>query len=153
MRIDTERLLNEPITILNKVSARDAGTASDSYYASVVVGTWNLTESKTVDSSGNVTVSEAVKVQFPSDAADYVPYADFAKDTSQEGSYTVSEGDYLIRGNIGLIGEITPKEAATASREHGGVEVRHFRDLRGNGAVGGLVGIARFASVIYMEAD
>lgn len=92
----------EPITLINKLDAKDAALKQDVYYVTVIHGCmWFESFARATTSSGTVIPSTVHKVQIPEESkAFYMPYRVWRKEESREGVFTIRDGDYIIRGIV-----------------------------------------------------
>lgn len=94
-------IYDDTITLINRLDAKDATLRQDAYFATVLKGCQFLTQStQGTDNDGVVKPSTIHRVQIPSDAGDYVPYKDWRKLEVREGSYTLRNGDFIVRGEV-----------------------------------------------------
>lgn len=142
MNIDATMLLNEPVTVFNRLSAKDSGEAEDTYIATEVLATWQASPSFSV-SQAEVAPNGTAKALIPSDQSRFVP-----EGWTGEG-YTANKGDYVVRGSFG--GRYTAKEARAIVKAVESFTVLSWRDLRGNGAVTATTGLTRWASIVVLE--
>lgn len=152
MRADLGTIYDDTVTIVNRIDARDAGAMQDVYSKHVLRSCmWVAQSQRTVQSDGTVAIGTVHKVQVP-ESADYVPYREFAKMADRSGAFTVSQGDYIIRGEVAEDIDASTLKSVVASYEPDAFQVQHFRDsTKGAGFEHGTVGIMRFAECYYIE--
>lgn len=152
MRVNQDEFYNDTITILNKLDARDASLSEDVYYKTILTGCmWSEQSTRTVGSDGDVQIGTIFKIQIP-EYSDYLPYKDWSKAENRDDHFTVSMGDYVIRGEV--TEDITTNTLKNIVRlyEPNACQVQHFRDLTDdNGITHALGGFRDFIEVLYVE--
>lgn len=155
MELDVSKLLDQTVTVFNRLSARDSGAKADSYIATVLSpASWSEQADRSTDASGNVMRSRSVRIQVPATAAEYLPYEEWAQravESDLTGVYTLSLGDFAALGEMAAESPLSRSETVAAIKARPHCEVTAVRDLRGNGAVsvGGAAG--KYAAVIFAE--
>ena len=96
MILDLEKHLFEPLVILSRIEAKDAGFDTDVYRACEVRGTWRRDVSRAVDAAGNYTPQNVTKVHVPADS--FREYRDYIAGGFE--GFTLSRGDYVVRGTV-----------------------------------------------------
>lgn len=156
MIIDADKLLDSAVTVISKVSAKDAGRDGDAYYATVLTpANWSRTQTKTTDADGTVHLTQSSRVQIPATTGRFLSYAEYVSEVTSAplpGDYTVSLGDVLVRGELALKSPLTRSEVLQAikGREH--FSVSTVRDLRNNGgAEAPASGCLKYVNCIHCE--
>ena len=92
----------EPITLINRLDAKHAALKEDVYYVTVIHGCmWSESSEVSTSSSGTVVPSTLHKVQIPAGSETfYEKYRDWRELDSREGTFTLRNGDYVIRGIV-----------------------------------------------------
>lgn len=139
MRADLGRIYDETLTLVHRVGAKDAGSASDVYEKRVLGGCmWSETSQRTVASDGTVSIGTVRKVQIP--------------ETSAPDGLEVSQGDYVVKGEVPEEIDAANVKRVMASYEPDAFQVQHYRDLtKGPGFAHGTGGALRFSEVHYIE--
>lgn len=151
MNIDIDKVLDQTVTVFNRIGARDAGLDHDVYAIRVLSpAMWSERVSRTTDAQGVALTAKSCVVQVPSSTMRYVPYAEFCK-TRPKDALTASTGDYVMLGETGLSGEPTKRQVLAELSLHRGFEVHAFRDLSNNGGVEGGPGMLKYANVLHLE--
>ena len=160
MRVNVEKMLNEPITVLMCVKAKDSGQAQDLYYPHVLRGSWSIQSSTAIDGDGTQTTTEYARIQIPRDVARFVSYEEAIKNPASPSQYTVGENDVMLRRALTATEPLTKSEvnAVLKNTSRGDYcRVRHVRDLTGSQRDTETIGwqraegLARFASIVYIE--
>lgn len=139
MRVDVDKLLDQTVTIFNRVGAKDAQAKQDMYYPAVLnPAMWSEKIARSQDADGDVHKTKTVTVQVPSAAAAvYVGYSDFVSKVTQsdsKGFYTVSIHDYIVLDETGLTEALSKSEMVSALKSYSYAEVTAFRDCQNNSA-------------------
>lgn len=129
MRVDPEKRMCEPVTVVHRASRR-----ADAWKSRTVEGSWQVTSRREVGADGTAAYADVLTVQIPED----------------QGEVPVSMGDYLVRGAFEFEG--TTAELKRAVPEDARV-VGSVRDRRG--CIQGVahVPILRWASALVLEAQ
>lgn len=156
MRVDVDKLLDQPVTIFNKVGAKDAGAKQDMYYPTVLnPAMWSEKMARSQDADGTVHKTKTVTVQVPSETCSYIPYAEYVSKATQgdlSGFYTVSLHDYLVQGETGLKTALTKSEMVSALKGFSCAEVVAFRDCRNNEATDSAKsGCLKYVDMVQIE--
>lgn len=151
MRVNTNDLYRDTITILNKLDARDATLKKDAWYKTVIPDCmWTERITRTVTSDGTVNIGSSFQIQIP-DNENYRSYKDWMKPENRDKLFTVRQGDYLIRGEVPE--EITPENirSVVAKYEPEACQVKTFRDLRRSELKYVPSALMRFAEILEIE--
>lgn len=129
MRVDLDRRISEPVSVVHRASE-----TRDSWKSTVYPRcNWQERRDRLVASDGTAQSVDSLLVQIPEDMGD-VP---------------VSMGDYLVRGRFDFVGTTAELVAALPD---GAKRVSRIRDLRG--ALSGIDGAStRYASTLILESD
>ena len=91
-------IYNQEVTILNKLKRTDSGTNKDVWYKTHLTGVgWYTNTDRTVNTSG-VVVGTYKTVLIPF-TGKYLKYKDW-KISDKGNYYTMSNGDYIVLGNV-----------------------------------------------------
>lgn len=152
MRIDTDSYLDQTITVINKLDAKDAAIAADAYYKTVVRGVWSAKSLRTVLGTGDVIVAATVNMQF-ADASHYMPYSEWSKASNRDSMWTLREGDYVVRGIVAEdVSTATALKKAMAAHEPDAVQVKAIQDkTRETGIEYVDAGVMRYATGVFAE--
>lgn len=152
MRIDANSYLDQTITVINKLDAKDAALTADAYYKTVVSGVWSAKSVRTVLGTGDVAVATTVNMQF-ADTSNYLPYREWSKAANRESMWTLREGDYVVRGEVTEdISTATALKKAMAAHEPDAVQVQSVQDkTRDVGLSYGDAGVMRYATGVFAE--
>ena len=116
------------ITILNKQKAQDSATRQDVWFKTVIKNcSWSNSVIRSV--TGNtVSVGASYICRIPKDIR-YKPYVEWIKDNI---GFTVSTGDYIIKGEIEE-DIINPQTIQSIVRRHrpDAFEIKYFKDNTG----------------------
>jgi len=94
-----EHIYNEKITLLNKLRRADGDGKVDIWYKTILDNVAWYTASARSAGGNAVYIGTYITVLVPfSDK--YVPYMEWKKLTNREGFYTISNNDYLIKGEV-----------------------------------------------------
>lgn len=151
MNIDVDKVLDQTVTVFNRIGAKDADIEQDVYEVRVLSpAMWSERVSRTTDAQGVALTAKAGVVQVPSSTMRYIPYAEFCKERPAD-ALTASTGDYVMLGASSLAGNPTKKQVLAEIQLHPHFEVHIFRDLSNNGGVEGGSGMLRYANVLHLE--
>lgn len=92
-------IYNQKITILNKLKRTDGLTGVDVWHKYVIEDAAWYTDSARSASSSAVFIGTYITVLIPFHE-EYLPYREWKKAGNQEGHYTISQGDYVILGDV-----------------------------------------------------
>lgn len=152
MRIDANSYLDQTLTVINKLDAKDAALTADAYYKTVVSGVWSAKSVRTVLGTGDVAVATTVIMQF-ADTSNYLPYREWSKAANRESMWTLREGDHVVRGEVtDDISTATALKKAMAAHEPDAVQVKSVQDkTRDVGLSYGDAGVMRYATGVFAE--
>lgn len=152
MRVDVDSYLDQTLTIVNKLDAKDAALAADAYYKTVVSGVWSAKSVRTVLGTGDVIVATTVNMQF-ADTSHYMPYSEWSKAANRDSMWTLREGDYVVRGIVTEdVSTATALKKAMAAHEPDAVQVQAVQDkTRDVGLSYGDAGVMRYATGLFAE--
>ena len=152
MRLDASSYLDQTLTIINKLDAKDAGIAADAYYKTQLQGVWSAKSVRTVLGSGDVAVAATVNMQF-ADTSHYMPYREWSKAADRNGMWTLREGDHVVRGAVtDDVGTATALKKAIAAHEPDAVQVKAMQDkTRETGLEYVDAGVMRYATGVFAE--
>lgn len=151
MNVDVGKVLDQTVTVFNRIGARDADLEQDIYVIRILSpAMWSERVSRTTDASGVALTAKSHVVQVPSSTMRYVPYGEFCKERPSD-ALTASTGDYVMLGETKLTGEPTKKQVLAELQLHQSFEVHAFRDLSNNGGVEGGSGCLKYANVLHLE--
>lgn len=155
MELDVSRLLDQTVTVFNRLSARESGGKQDAYIPTVLhPASWSAQVERSTDSSGTVHRTRSVRIQVPDSTAEYLPYAEWAERAAESdlaGVYTLSLGDFAARGEVPVTGRLSRSEVVAAVKDYPHCEIEAVQDCRSGGAasVGGAVG--KYAAVVFAQ--
>lgn len=152
MRVSPTEHLDQRLTIINKLDAKDATLKTDAYYKTEVVGVWSAKTVRSVSSGGDVAMATDVIVQVP-DTTAYLPYREWKNDPDRGSKWTMREGDYVVRGEVNDdISTATALKKAMAAHEPDAVQIQSVRDTtRENGLWYSNAGVMRYATGLFAE--
>jgi hypothetical protein len=152
MRLDASSYLDQTLTVINKLDAKDAGIAADAYYKTELRGVWSAKSVRTVLGTGDVIVATTVNMQF-ADTSHYMPYREWSKAADRESMWTLREGDHVVRGEVTEdISTATALKKAIAAHEPDAVQVKAMQDkTRETGLDYVDAGVMRYATGVFAE--
>ncbi len=152
MRLDANSYLDQTLTVINKLDARDAGIAADAYYKTELQGVWSAKSVRSVLGTGDVAVATTVIMQF-ADTINYKPYREWSKAANRDSMWTLREGDYVVRGIVtDDVSTATALKKAMAAHEPDAVQVQAIQDkTRETGLDYVDAGIMRYATGLFAE--
>lgn len=152
MRLDASSYLDQTLTIINKLDAKDAGIAADAYCKTELQGVWSAKSVRTVLGTGDVIVATTVNMQF-ADTSHYMPYREWSKAANRDSMWTLREGDHVVRGEVTEdIGTATALKKAIAAHEPDAVQVKAIQDkTRETGLDYVDAGVMRYATGVFAE--
>ena len=152
MRVDADSYLDQTLTIINKLDAKDAALAADAYYKTVVSGVWSAKSVRSVLGTGDVAVAATVVMQF-ADTSNYLPYREWVKAANRDSMWTLREGDYVVRGVVADdVSTATELKKAIAAHEPDAVQVKAIQDkTRETGIEYVDAGVMRYATGVFAE--
>lgn len=152
MRANLGDIYNETITVINRLDARDSALKQDSYFATVLHNCmWSVKQTRSVQDNGTVVIGTVHQVQIP-EAKNYLPYRDWKNAENRVDSFTLTTGDYIIRGEI--TEEVTASNVKAVIRQYepDAFQIQSFRDAtKGKGFDSSKAGIMRFTEMYYVE--
>lgn len=92
-------IYNETITILNKLRRTDSSTGKDIWYKTVLHNVAWYTDSARSAGGSAVYIGSYITVLIPFHD-NYLPYIEWKLPGMQEGRYTISLSDYIIKGEV-----------------------------------------------------
>lgn len=152
MRLDVDSYLDQTLTIVNKLDAKDASLAADAYYKTVVSGVWSAKSVRSVLGTGDVAVAATVIMQF-ADTSNYLPYREWSNAANRDSMWTLREGDHVVRGEVTEdISTATALKKAIAAHEPDAVQVQAIQDkTRETGLDYVDAGVMRYATGVFAE--
>lgn len=139
----------EPVTIVNKLDARDAEAQQDAYYVTVLQGcVWTESQVRTVQSDGTVTIGTVHRVQVP-ETSGYKAYREWKADPAD--GFTVRGGDFVVRGTLSDAVDASNVRTLVARYEPDAFQVQAFRDLSVPNLKSPSKGVLRLAEGLFME--
>ena len=120
-------IYNQTITILNKLRASDNDTGKDEWFKTVVTDAAWYTDSARSAGGQSVYIGTYVTVLLPFHD-DYLPYMQWKEAGKQDGHFTVSNNDYIIKGIVEE--EITANNIVKTMQKYGEdvCTVRHHNE-------------------------
>ena len=92
-------IYNETITIFNKLKRADSLTGKDVWYKTVLTdAAWYSNVERTANNN-SVFIGEYIKVLIPFHD-NFMPYEQWKGPGKQDSNYTMSIGDYIVRGIV-----------------------------------------------------
>ncbi len=92
-------IYNETVTILNKLKRTDSFTGKDVWYKTVLSdAAWYSNVERTATNS-SVFIGSYIKVLIPFHD-NYLSYEDWKNPGNPDAHYTMSVGDYIVRGEV-----------------------------------------------------
>lgn len=92
-------IYNETITIFNKLRRNDSITGMDVWHKTVIHNAVWYTDSARSAGGQNVYIGSYITILIPFDN-NYLPYLDWKEPGMQDGHYTMSLSDYVIKGLV-----------------------------------------------------
>ena len=92
-------IYNETITILNKLRRTDSGTGRDIWHKTVLHNVAWYTDSARSAGGSAVYIGSYITVLIPFHD-NYLPYIEWKEPGMQDGHYTISLSDYIIKGEV-----------------------------------------------------
>lgn len=131
--MEIKDIYTKTITILNKLNRKDSATGLDVWYKSVIKNASYYTEKTTNVSGTNVSMGQTFKVLIPFND-NYLNYAEWKKAGKQTGHFTISQGDYIVLGEIEET-QITPNNIQSIRQKYepNVCDVRFFTELNDRG--------------------
>lgn len=152
MKADLGRIYDETVTIVNVADAKSAGTQYDVYQKHELSHCmWSIRTDRTVEADGTVSIGTTHVVQVP-ESEDYLPYREWLKLEDRSKKFTISAGDYVIRGSVPEEIDSGNYRKVVAKYEPDAFEVQSFRDAtKGAGFDHSTRGALRFAEPYIIE--
>ena len=94
-----QNIYNEKITVLNRWRRADSGDKLDTWYKHTVNDCAWYTDSARSAGGNAVYIGTYITILIPFHD-DFVPYVDWKKLSNKDDVFTVSNGDYLILGEV-----------------------------------------------------
>ena len=94
-----EHIYNEKITILNKLRRNDAGGHKDIWYKTVLDNVAWYTDSARSAGGNSVYIGSYITILVPFNEK-YVPYIEWKKLKDRDKYFTISNLDYIIKGEV-----------------------------------------------------
>lgn len=142
MNIDTERLLNRTVTVINRLDAEHYELEYDAYKATVYSpAMWSERVQRSVTSDGQAVTAKSYTVQIP---VDNVP----AENDTQA---IAGIGDFAVLGHVVVPAGSSRTDVLKQLSGLPAFEVQTVRDLSTNGAVGNGTGVLKYLNVIHLE--
>lgn len=94
-----ENIYKETITILNKLKRTDSLTNKDLWYKTVLTDVAWYTDSARSAGANAVFIGTYITVLVPFHD-NYLPYLEWRKPGKQDSNYTISTGDYVVKGIV-----------------------------------------------------
>lgn len=152
MRVDLGKVYNETITVINKLDAKDSALKQDSYFVTTLEGCmWTVTQTRDVANDGTVIIGTVHAVQIP-ESENYMPYREWKRAENRADAFTLTTGDYVVRGAIEEDVNASNIKAVVKRYEPDAFQIQSFRDAtKGAGFECTKSGIMRFAEMYYIE--
>lgn len=94
-----KNIYNQTITILNKLKRADNTTGKDVWYKTVIQDAAWYTDSARSAGNHDVFIGTYITILIPFHS-EYIDYMDWKKLKDKDKYYTVSMGDYIVRGEV-----------------------------------------------------
>lgn len=142
MNIDTERLLNRTVTVINRLDAEHYELEYDAYKATVYSpAMWSERVQRSVTSDGQAVTAKSYTVQIPVDA---VP--------AENGTQAIAGiGDFVVLGHVVVPAGSSRTDVLKQLSGLPAFEVQTVRDLSTNGAVENGTGVLKYLNVLHLE--
>ena len=142
MNIDTERLLNRTVTVINRLDAEHYELEYDAYKATVYSpAMWSERVQRSVTSDGQAVTAKSYTVQIP---VDVVP-------AENETSAIAGIGDFVVLGHVVIPAGSSKTDVLKQLSGLPCFEVQTVRDLSTHGAVENGTGVLRYLNVLHLE--
>ena len=151
LRADLDAIYaGEPVTVINRLDAKDGGTKADQWLVTVVPDCrWGERQVRTVQADGTVAIATVHTVKIPETDA-YATYRDWK--ASPSAGFTLRGGDYLIRGEVSEAIDASNVREVVKAHEPDAFQVQAFRKTAKKGGLGGSkAGVLRFAEGYHVE--
>ena len=128
-------IYNETITILNKLRREDSATGLDVWHKTILYDAAWYTDSARSAGSNAVFIGTYITVLLPFHK-EYIPYLEWRKDGQQDNHFTISTGDYVIKGVV--TEDITANNVVKTLQKYGEdvCLVRHHKEVHDRFGVG-----------------
>lgn len=142
MNIDTSRLLNRTVTVINRLDAEHYELEYDAYKATVYSpAMWSERVQRSVTSDGQAVTAKSYTVQIPVDA---VP-------AENETHPIAGIGDFVVLGHAVVPAGSSRTDVLKQLSGLPAFEVQTVRDLSTHGAVENGTGVLRYLNVLNLE--
>lgn len=94
-----KNIYNQRITILNKLKREDNETGLDVWQKTVIDDAVWYRRTESSVGSGGVSIGAVIQVMIPFHD-EFLPYIEWKQPGCQRGHYTISTGDYIVRGDV-----------------------------------------------------
>ncbi len=111
-----KNIYNQQITILNKLKRIDSDTNKDVWYKTVLTDVAWYTDSARSAGNHDVYIGSYITILIPFHE-EYLDYLDWVKAKERENYYTMSTGDYVIKGFVEE--DITPENIVKTMDKYG----------------------------------
>lgn len=118
-----KNIYNQRITILNKLKREDTKSGIDEWYKTVIDNAAWYKRSESSVGTGGVSIGSVITVLIPFHE-NYLPYMEWKEPGAQKGCYTMSTGDYIIKGD--MLDEVNAKNIIEVLNNYG-EDVCHVR--------------------------
>lgn len=152
MRANLGEIYDETITVINRLDAKDSALKQDAYFVTTLRNCmWSVKQTRSVRDDGTVVIGTVHQVQIP-EAENYLPYRDWKKAENRADSFTLTTGDYIVRGEVTEEVNASNIKAVIRNYEPDAFQIKSFRDAtKGAGFNATKAGIMRFAEMYYVE--
>ena len=142
MNINTERLLNRTVTVINRLDAEHYELEYDAYKATVYSpAMWSERVQRSVTSDGQAVTAKSYTVQIP---VDTVP--------AENGTQAIAGiGDFVALGHVVVPAGSSRTDVLKRLSGLPCFEVQTVRDLSTHGAVENGTGVLRYLNVLHLE--
>ena len=142
MNIDTERLLNRTVTVINRLDAEHHDLEYDAYKATVYSpAMWSERVQRSVTSDGQAVTAKSYTVQIPVDTVH-----------AENGTQAIAGiGDFVVLGHVVVPAGSSRTDVLKQLSGLPAFEVQTVRDLSTNGAVENGTGVLKYLNVIHLE--
>lgn len=152
MRADLGSIYDETVTVINRLDAKDSALKQDAYFMTTISNCmWSVRQTRSVRDDGTVVIGTVHSVQIP-ESENYLPYRDWKRAEKRADSFTLTVGDYVVRGEVDE--EVNASNIRSVIREYepDAFQIKSFRDAtKGAGFDASKAGIMRFAEMYYVE--
>lgn len=142
MNIDTSRLLNRTVTVINRLDAEHYELEYDAYKATVYSpAMWSERVQRSVTSDGQAVTAKSYTVQIPVDnAPDETPTQPIA-----------AIGDFVVLGHVVVPAGSSRTDVLKRLSGLPAFEVQTVRGLSTHGAVENGTGVLQYLNVLHLE--